>query len=163
MPKDECPNERRMEPHCAGPLLLLCVAKGGDRRGFGRSTAQRAAGDHTSWLRTSRSSLLSSRKARVTSGPKATPTPRLFGLRPLPGWGSLHSSSHISPSSGGCLQSSTTGDAHQVNHASLKMPASVLARIASPSIFRHARWCARKGEAQHGQGDSSVQLGFCTL
>ena len=58
----------------------------------------------TSWERTRRSRPLCSRKARVTSAPKATPTPRLEGARPAPGCGSLQSSSHIRPSSGGSLQ-----------------------------------------------------------
>ena len=60
-------------------------------------------GARTSWLRTSRSRPLSCRKRWVTSAPNATPTPRLLGARPAPGCGSLHSSSHIRPSSGGSL------------------------------------------------------------
>ena len=44
---------------------------------------------------------LLSRKAAVTSGPNACPTPRFDGERPMKGEGSLHSKSLISPLSGG--------------------------------------------------------------
>lgn len=43
-----------------------------------------------------------SRNWAVISGPNDRPTPRLLGARPLGFCGSLHSSSHMSPLSGGC-------------------------------------------------------------
>ena len=62
----------------------------------------------TSCERTTRDRRLSARKRRVTSGPKATPMPRLLGARPCAGCGSDHKHSHIRPSSGGSLACAPT-------------------------------------------------------
>ena len=42
------------------------------------------------------------------ASPNPTPTPRLLGLRPGSAWGSLQSSSHMRPSSGGSLHGQWT-------------------------------------------------------
>ena len=91
-------------PEAPRDFLPKCLAREPKCSPKQRSRLSPPIMDRASWLRTSSCSLLSSRKCRVTSGPNATPTPRLLGLRPAGACGSLHSSSHISPSSGGSLR-----------------------------------------------------------
>lgn len=122
----------------------------------------------TSWLRTTRSSPLAVRKARVTSGPNCSPTPRLDAWRPGSGAGSLHRHSHMRPSSGGSLQAragacATTAwvcappgcmDAHVCcaswrGHAHVRAGAGGCDAARSAAQCAHARCAARRARVHH--------------